>query len=182
MAPLTFMNFASGTDFLHTSLERCSLSGGSTIPHSWNCSRSGWMMPWASWPGEWPLCPWQGDSNSVILRCLPTQAFLWFYNSEAGVQTGQKSGAGGAQGCRAGKDPAWHCPSGWGDDEPPKSFVGTLWIQSWDTHLVRRFGVSKAAEQLMSHSVTRQRKRKVFGHAGELTDQETIELHQLWQL
>lgn len=42
---------------------------------------------WATWPRERPLCPWQR-----FLRCLPTQAFLWFHNSEAGVCTEQKYG------------------------------------------------------------------------------------------
>lgn len=98
-----------------------------------------------------------------------------FYDS---VECGQarNTGAGGAQGCRAGKDPVWHCPSEWGDNEPPKPFVGTTGIQGWDTH----FG-----EEVWCHqncSVTRQRKRKVFGHAGEVTDQERIVLHHLWQL
>lgn len=88
-------------------------------------------------------------------------------------------GRGGAEGCRAGKDPVWHCPSEWGDKEPPEPFAGTTGTQGWDTHLVKRFGASKAAEQLMSHSVTRQRKRKVFGRAGEVTDREKIVLHQL---
>lgn len=64
MTLLIFMSYASGSDLLHSSLGRCSsLSGGWTIPQPWNCSRSGWMRPWESWPSQCPLCPWQGSSK-----------------------------------------------------------------------------------------------------------------------
>lgn len=94
MTLLIFMSYASGTDLLHSSLERCrSLSGGWTIPQPWNRSRSDWRRPWASWPMSALSAHGRGVQTSWFLRCLPTQAFLRLYNSEAGVWTGQKFGS-----------------------------------------------------------------------------------------
>lgn len=69
---------------------------------------------WATWPREWPLCPWQR-----FLRCLPTQVYLWFHNSGAGVWTGQKYGSRRSSGMQ-----------GWQKPRVALPFVGTTWIQA----------------------------------------------------
>ena len=42
------------------------------MPHSWRCSRPGWMGPWAAWSsikcGGWRPCLWQGGWSFVILE------------------------------------------------------------------------------------------------------------------
>ena len=67
------------------------------VPHTWRCSRPGWMEPWAAWSCA---CPWQSVETTWPLRSLPTKGILCFYKL-ADVFVGP--------GCRAvTKHRGWH--------------------------------------------------------------------------
>lgn len=58
----------------------------SSLEHPRRCSRPAWMGPRAAWAGEGvgTVSSYQGAGAGWTFRFLPTQAILWFYESQDG--------------------------------------------------------------------------------------------------